>query len=223
MPRPTGLVHERLAVAGTDAVAEVYTADLKHVRLVVVDARTEARSAATVEVLRREAGARVAVNGTFFDEKLRPLGLQISEGTMRAPLRAADWGVLFVDADGRAGLVHTRDFEASETIDFAVQCGPRVVIDGEPPGLVPQVARRTGACVLTPDSVALFVVDAPVSAPALADWLAASRDRGGLGCRDALLLDGGPSTQLDDAASASHPTVGGGWPVPNAVAIVDRR
>lgn len=204
-------------------VADVFVADLTQVRLIGIDARKEGRVVAEVEVLRAEASADLAINGTFFDEKRRPLGLLVSEGVTLSPLRTADWGVLTVDDDGVAAQVHTRDFRASKAIDFAVQCGPRVVIDGTPPGLKLQVARRTGLCIQTPTQVALFVVNAPVEANTLAAWLAQPESSGGLGCRDALLLDGGPSSQLDERGGKTHPSIGGGWGVPNAIGVVARR
>lgn len=221
-PPIPGLVHTRREVAEAGVVADVFVADLTRLRLVGIDARTDGRVVAPVEVLRVEADAHVAINGTFFDGKNRPLGLLISEGVTRSELRTADWGVLTVDDKGTAALVHTRDFRASDTIDFAVQCGPRVVIDGTPPGLKLQVARRTGLCIQGPQQVALFVVDAPVEANTLAAWLAQPEPDGGLGCRDAVLLDGGPSSQLDAREGTEHPSIRGGWGVPNAVGVVTR-
>lgn len=222
VPPTPGLVHTRRDVAEAGVVADVFVADLTRLRLVGIDARTDGRVVAPVEVLRAEADAHVAINGTFFDGKNRPLGLLISEGVTRSELRAADWGVLTVDDNGTAALVHTRDFRASDTIDFAVQCGPRVVIDGTPPGLKLQVARRTGLCIQGPQQVALFVVDAPVEANTLAAWLAQPEPDDGLGCRDAVLLDGGPSSQLDARVGTKHPSIRGGWGVPNAVGVVTR-
>lgn len=222
VPPTPGLWHSRRDVAEAGVVAYIFVADLTRLRLVGIDARSDDRIVAPVEVLRAEADAHVAINGTFFDGKRRPLGLLISEHATLSPLRTADWGVLTVDEQGTAALVHTRDFRASDTIDFAVQCGPRVVIDGTPPRLKEQVARRTGLCIQGPQQLALFVVDAPVEANILAAWLARSEADDGLGCRDALLLDGGPSSQLDEREGTTHPSIRGGWGVPNAVGVVTR-
>lgn len=219
---PSELRRRRLPVTHTNALADVVIADLTRTRLIGIDARTNDRTVATVDVLLAEANALAAVNGTFFDEQLRPLGLLVSKGTTLSPMRSADWGVLLVGNDGAADLVHTKDFERTASLDFAVQCGPRMVIDGRPPKLKPQVARRTGLCIQDPRTVALFVVDLPVEANALAGWLAAPEGDEGLGCTDAVLLDGGPSTQLDEAGSDAHPTVAGGWGVPNAVGFIAR-
>jgi len=61
---------------------------------------------------------------------------------------------------------------------------------------------------------------APEVATAFARFLADPPDKGGLGCRDALNLDGGPSTQL----VAKLPTLAlsepRGWGVPNALVVV---
>ncbi len=217
-----GLRHAQVTVTGTSVRAEVFEVDLRRLRLVGLDARTPERSVAAVDDLREEANAHLAVNGTFFDERERPLGLLVDSGKTLSPLRQADWGVFTVDRDGTARLVHTKDFHDDAAIDFAVQCGPRVVIDGTPPRLKPQLARRTGLCIEDPRTVAVFVVDELVDASALATWLAAAPDTGGLGCTEAVLLDGGPSTQLDVRGGPKHPTIRGGWPVPNGIAVTDR-
>jgi hypothetical protein len=65
-------------------------------------------------------------------------------------------------------------------------------------------------------------VTGAVEASDLARFLAAAVAGGGLGCTDALNLDGGPSTQLSARAGEFSLDVGGGWPVPNAVAFLPR-
>jgi len=197
-------------------------ADLRRMRLVALDARHEDRPAARVGTLRAEAHALVAVNGTFFDRDGAPLGLLRQGDEQLSSLRDADWGVLEVDGSGRARLVHTRDYAPSSSVEFAVQCGPRVVIDGEVPKLEPQSAHRTALCVRSDHEVALLVTRGPVYADALGRWLAAPQQHGGLGCRDALLLDGGPSTQASAQIGAREIEVTGGWPVPNGVGVVPR-
>ncbi|MEM6995825.1 MAG: phosphodiester glycosidase family protein [Myxococcota bacterium] len=215
-----GLRYAQRTVAGTSVTAEVFVADLEHVRVVAVDARQREVTAERVGPLRERSGAYVLVNGTFFGRDGAPLGLLHDGDRELNPLRDADWGVLEV-ADGRARLVHTRDYRPSQGVEFAVQCGPRVVIDGDVPKLRPQSARRTASCVRVDGSVALLVTDAAVEADALGRWLAASGEAG-LDCRDALLLDGGPSTQLAARAGSLDRAVAGGWGVPNAIGFAPR-
>lgn len=132
----------------------------------------------------------------------------------------------------RARLAHTRDFSASaggeatkeprpiaiEGLDFAIQSGPRIIIDGEVPRLKPQAAPRT-ALGITRDGRLLIAVTygAFAYADALGRFLLEE-----LEVLDALLLDGGPSTQLYAKVgqlSIDHP---GGTPVANGVGLVPR-
>lgn len=221
-PRPIGLDHAamRITTAGVDA--EVFIADLTKVRLVALDARASDRSNAWVGTLRSESDAMVVVNGTFFATDGKPLGLLRQDDEELSPLRQADWGVLEVDGTGRVRLVHTKDYVPSAEVEFAVQCGPRVVIEGKVPSLKPQSAHRTALCVRSDHEVAVLVTRGPVRADALGTWLAAPVSDGGLGCSDALLLDGGPSTQLSARVGPVKLDIRGGWGVPNGVGIVAR-
>lgn len=215
--------HRTVAIPETGVDAEVFEFDLRHFRLI---AATPAPGIdrATVDTLRREHDAWLMVNGTFFDERGRALGLLQGTGAPLHPLRRADWGVFEVSARRGARLIHTRDYVAREDIEFAVQCGPRVVIDGRVPSLKPQVAQRTALCIRRgPTDLVVLVTRGRVDATPLAKWMAADPVDGGLGCRDALLLDGGPSTQLSARMPGVELDLAGGWPVPNGVGVVPRR
>ena len=212
-----GLEHATMSIGDTGAQAEVFIADLTRVRLVALDARTENRTAARVTALREEHDAWLVVNGTFFSHSGEPMGLLRQADTELNPLRSADWGVFEVDGSGHARLVHTRDYVPAAEVEMAVQCGPRVVIDGEVPGLKPQSAHRTALCIRNPSEVAVVITRGVVLADAFGRWLADD-----LGCRDALLLDGGPSTQLSARVGTLSMDVHGGWGVPNGIGIVPR-
>jgi hypothetical protein len=171
--------------------------------------------AETAAALRRRRGAIAAVNGGFFDERRAPLGLRIVGGVTRVPLRRhADWGVLLIEGAG-ARIVHTRELRPDTAARGAIQVGPRIVVDGTPLTLKPQRARRT-AVALERDgrSLTLVVVDAPIDANDLAARLAAG------GFDAALMLDGGPSTQLALELGDVHVDIPGGYPVPDLLAIV---
>jgi hypothetical protein len=66
-------------------------------------------------------------------------------------------------------------------------------------------------------------VSTKVETTAFARFLADPPDQGGLGCRDALNLDGGPSTQLVAKLPALSLSLPGGWGVPNALVVVPRQ
>ncbi|HEX9997740.1 MAG TPA: phosphodiester glycosidase family protein [Abditibacterium sp.] len=159
--------------------------------------------------------ARVAINGGYFDEKGKPLGLRVSQKRKKVALREANWGVFWI-RKGRARIAHTRDFSTKHKTDEAIQCGPRLVVAGRATDLKPQWSRRSGIGIDNRGRVVLAVADGPLS---LQDWAGAFASNDGLGCRDALNLDGGPSTQMAFQTSNKRGQVDGGWPVPDAILI----
>ena len=63
----------------------------------------------------------------------------------------------------------------------------------------------------------MLVVSTKAETTAFARFLADSPEKGGLGCVDALNLDGGPSTQLVVKLPGLALSLPGGWGVPNAL------
>lgn len=198
--------------------------DLARHRLEVADARP-GRAVADVAALVLERGALAGVNGTFFDEKQRPLGWLVSAGTVLNPIKDTDWFAALVVRDKGASVLPTEALKgiAGTSPELAVQVGPRTVVDGQPLKLKKQSADRTAVCVVGPRDVILLVTAGqPVEANWLAQWMARPESSGGLGCQSGLMFDGGPSTQLAVRTKALNVDVPGGWPVPNAVVVVPR-
>ncbi len=198
---------------------EVYRVDLRRLEPRIVQALPG--EPAEIAELADQVAAPLAVNGSFFDERGRPLGLLVDRRRELNPLRRADWGVLAVRG-GRASLVHTKAWRGP-TPDFAIQVGPRVVVDGGPVKLKAQIARRVAIGIIDPQTLVVVIsVGPPVESNALARVMAASEADGGLGCHDALMLDGGGSAQLQARVNGRRHGVRGQWPVPNGVAFVPR-
>ena len=202
---------------------ELVRFDLDHFRAAVVVGKGQPPQAQTAQELRRTRGAVAAVNGGFFDGRVVPLGLRVADGEQRFPLRPkADWGVLVL-AGRQARIVHTRDYAAiqrgagQDPIDGAIQVGPRLLVGGVPTKLRPQLARRTGVALdQNGRQLTLVIVPDAVDANGLAAVLAAA------GFTDALLLDGGPSTQASLDLGGAHLEVAGGYPVPDLLAVFSR-
>jgi uncharacterized protein YigE (DUF2233 family) len=210
--------HEESELVAAGALVELYRFDLARFRpeVIISTARPFARQHAA-DVLHDTPDAVAVVNGGFFDDKGAPLGLRIARGKTIVPLRPhVDWGVLLMTG-GRARIVHSSEFVAAPDIEAAIQVGPRILIDGVVPPLKPQAARRT-AVALTKDGTSLTLVVAPsaVDAASLGARLAK------LGFSSALLLDGGPSTQLA-LKIAGERGVAGAYGVPDLLALIRRR
>ncbi len=191
---------------------QAFRVDLKQVALRVAKPADSAR----VGAMARGTSAVIAINGGYFDPQFRSLGLLISDGAVKNPLRKADWGVITVDKRGRARLVHTRDYKPSRTTNFAIQAGPRLVVKGRPLKLKPQRGRRT-ALGITRDGrhIVIFIADRRLLLPKLARVM---RDM--LDCPNALNLDGGSSTQLWSSLPGIKNV--GGAHVANGVLVVPK-
>jgi uncharacterized protein YigE (DUF2233 family) len=169
----------------------------------------------TAAALLHRLHAVAVVNGGFFDENRAPLGLRIASGRTRVPLRPrVDWGILVLQGPS-ARIIHSRDWGDGATVEGAIQVGPRLLVDGQPLKLKPAMARRT-AVALPRDghALTLVVVDDPIDANELAARLAAA------GFDTALMLDGGPSTQLSLHLPPAHLDLPGAYPVPDLLVIL---
>jgi len=169
----------------------------------------------TAAEVRRRRKAIAVVNGGFFDERGAPLGLRIEQGKTRVRLRRkVDWGVLLLEG-ASARIAHSRDLGHERSALGAIQVGPRLVVDGKPLKLKPQLARRT-AVALDDDGrrLTLVVVDDAIDANELAARLAAC------GFDSALMLDGGASTQLAVDVGGVQVDIRGAYPVPDHLVIV---
>lgn len=172
----------------------------------------------TAAALRQETRAAAAINGGFFDTDWRPLGLRIAGGKTLVGLRPkVDWGVLVVRAH-RAQIVHSRDFRGDPGIETAIQAGPRLLVGGQALRLKPQSARRTAVALDREGRfLTVIVTRHAASAQSMADWLARQ------GFDSALMLDGGPSSQLSVALGRFVLDLRGGYAVPDALILRTRQ
>ena len=145
---------------------------------------------------RKAAGAVAAVNGIYFDPQFKPLGLLVSEGIELSRLRRVDHGV-FALADGKPSLQHAKAYTKPSKLEFAVECGPRVVVGGEVQQVRDSFARRT---VIGSDRDGNVLLAASVGVLRLRDLaktMVALPALGGVAATDLLNLDGGSSTMFD--------------------------
>lgn len=156
-----------------------------------------------------------AANAGIYDRRNAPLGLFVEDGHVRVPLNMAHGnpaagnfslrpnGVFAVYPDGHAAVRTSEAFKAEgKPVRLATQSGPMLVIDGR---LNPQfedesasVKWRSGVCAATPQKVVFAVSETPVNFHTFARLF-----RDGLGCRDALYLDGTISQMYVDGEGYS--------------------
>ena len=163
-----------------------------------------------------------AMNAGMFKEDQFPVGLYVEN---RRKLHEADTrggatnfhlkpnGVFWI-GDGVAGVTETSRYLASPpSARYATQSGPMLVIDGrihpkiKPNGASLKLRNGVGAC--DRDALVFAIADEPVSFDAFARLF-----RDGLGCQNALFLDGSvsslyaPELDRDDELAPIGPIVG---------------
>ncbi len=213
-----GIAHAVVEVRPADAEpfsGHAFKVDLDAADLRLVPAG-DASSRRTVEQIVAPYPVVVAVNASFFDNEGRAMGLAVDEGRAMASSKRRTWGALVVDGR-KAQIMLGADIEDHLAHRLIVQGIPRFVVAGKVQPLKPQIAERTAVCA--EGSVIVLVASTKAEATAFARFLADPPDKGGLGCRDALNLDGGPSTQLVVKLPALALSLRGGWGVPNALVV----
>jgi hypothetical protein len=174
----------------------------------------------TVEEIVAPYTAVVAINASFFDNEGRAMGLAVDEGRLIAGGKRQSWGALVVD-DKKARIILGAELNDPLAHRLVVQGIPRLVVGGKVQQLKLQLAERTAVCAQ--GSVVVLVVSTKAETTAFARFLADPPDTGGLGCWDALNLDGGPSTQLVVKLPTLAMSLPRGWGVPNALVVAPGR
>lgn len=210
--------------AGKEGEAFEYDAvrvDLRVLEIRVIDARDCCHGPATVLQMARKTNALAVINGGFFDEHQKPLGLVIANYKQRNPLRRVTWWGVFFLEQATPKIALTKRYKPKEDVGQALQCGPRLLVAGHvPKKLKPQVVRRSAVALDGSGRVVLLCTrSSRVSAGLLGRFLGLDESKGGLGCRDALNLDGGPSSQLFLEAGPREVHIEGGSPVLNGIGV----
>jgi uncharacterized protein YigE (DUF2233 family) len=175
-------------------VVRAWSFDLAKYALSIEDAEMTTR----IDTVLARTGADLVVNGGFFDPDGKPVGLAISGGAALSKLgKALSGGVLASDGT-RATLFAAEGFTLPEGSRFALQCRPRLVVDGQANVKSDdgKRAERTALCTREGGRVVEVIVvrgsdDGESAGPSLH---ALSRHLADAGCESALNLDGGPST-----------------------------
>ncbi len=201
----------------------VLRADPEVVRLKVLDARDFGGLRMTAREFAFQTGAVAVINGGYFDTANRPVGLVMREGEVTSGLRRRDWGIFLVD-DVRAWIVHTRQYQRRKTITQALQTGPPLVLRGRETTIKQTFRRRSAVGIDRAGRILLVVAlttvpDATMTLAELGAILRMPEAEGGLGCRDALSLDGGGSSQLVVNTGASFLEIPGEMPVVTAIGV----
>lgn len=155
---------------------------------------------ATASEVAKQSDALVAVNANFFDEDRRPLGTVVRDGEeLRKPHPVSWQSIFYVTAEGEGGITVPSEWKSvASKASAAVQAGPRLVISGKKNRVAKgDPSLRSGVCVQE-ERILFFATpqDRFFDVHQMVDLAAKPEESGGLGCRDAMLFDGGPSAQM---------------------------
>lgn len=194
--------------------------NLKYNQLSSLLAKEMAVQYAAANEFGQHAQALITINGGFFDRNFKSLGLRISDGKTKSPLKKISWWGIFYIRNERPYISSARQFQADKQISFAVQSGPRLLVNGQIPPLKPGKAERTALGINNDGQVILLVTDnAALSTMELAQLLKSPP----LNCINALNLDGGSSTQLHVQVGDFHLSVHGLANVADAVIVRQKK
>ncbi|WP_133129545.1 phosphodiester glycosidase family protein [Legionella yabuuchiae] len=197
----------------------VFRIDPKQNELDLVLASELSFQHASVDEFSEYSHALITLNGGFFDRKFHPLGLRVSGHGQQNPLKRISWWGIFYIKDGKPYIATHRQFPPIKTVDFALQSGPRLIIDGKIPSLKPGVAERSALGITADDKVIVLVTDnTPMSTTTLAQVMKSDP----LNCVNALNLDGGSSSQLKANIDSFAVDVHGFSRVSDAIVIKPR-
>ena len=207
----TGLSHQ--AITYQSGTIHLYRIDLQKFNLELLDARQYGSSALSIRDFAKKSKALLLINGGFFQEKYSPLGLMVQKGQQLNPLRRVEWGVFYIE-NNIAKIKHTRKFELNSQITTALQSGPRLVIGGTIPSLLPGEKNRRSAIGINSNGKVIIAITQNAFLN-MNEWAQLMKRH----CSYALNLDGGGSSQLYFKSSNQKLYIPGGTPVPNALAI----
>ncbi|MCH9755653.1 MAG: phosphodiester glycosidase family protein [Gammaproteobacteria bacterium] len=199
------------------AHVHVFRINLHKQKLDLVTARDLSRPHASVEEMAVHSDALIAINGGFFDTEYRPLGLRIGHKHRYTPIKPISWWGVFYTIRKKPYLAKMSQYSVkNRAVNFAIQSGPRLLVDGKVPQLKPGIAERTALGITQKNQVILLVTEhAAMTTTALANLMKAFP----LYCEEALNLDGGSSSQIYANVGRLHLNTRGALGVSDAVIV----
>jgi len=166
--------------------------NLNRYKLSLVLAQNHQQRSFFVGPTAEKMNALIAINGGFFSPAFQPLGLRIKNSEILQPLKNTSWWGIFMIQGGRAKILAKQAYRYSKKIDFAVQAGPRLIVDGNIPKLKGKVAQRSAVGITKKGRVIIVITENL----GLTTTQLATIMKQNLACDNALNLDGGSSSQL---------------------------
>ncbi len=187
-------------------------------RLRVVMAPDEVQGATAREMAGRDA--LLVINGGFFTPEHRSIGLIVNDGKSLNALHRTSWWSILQIKDGVPSIVKPAEFSGATGVEMALQCGPRLTVDGTVPKLKESVSKRSAIGIDRTGKVVIAITEGyGLSMKELARRMGDSPFQGGLGCPNSMALDGGSSSQLYAKIGKFERSIEGINKVTNGIAV----
>lgn len=189
-------------------------------RIDVVIADRKDAEGASVKDMAAKSKAALVINGGFFTEQHKSIGLLIKNGKVVNPIHRTSWWSIFGIKNSSPFISTPGNFFPSSDISMAIQAGPRLVVDGTYPKLKEGLAARSAVGITRDGKIMIAATEgAPVTMKEIANRMGKSRFAGGLECVNAMALDGGSSVQLYSKIKKFELNLSGISLVPNGIAV----
>lgn len=185
----------------------------------LVMARDFAKKSASVQEFAKKSESLLAINGGFFDNQHQPLGLRISNYEKRNALKSISWWGVFYIKNQKPYIRSLREFHPGKNIEFAIQSGPRLLVNHAIMPLKAGIAERSALGISKDREVIILATE---NAAMTTAELAKLMQEEPLACTDAINLDGGSSTQLYAEINNFSRNIYGFSQVSDAVVVKNR-
>jgi uncharacterized protein YigE (DUF2233 family) len=219
-----GMDYTHISIDETDSAnIQAFRFNPNLYKITLARAQDLGMNSANVASLALQNNALIAINGGFFDPTHNALGLRIKDGLQLNPLRRISWWGVFYTVGNRPYITSLQGFGGSKKVDFAIQSGPRLLVNGQIPPLKPGYDARSALAIDANGNIIIAVTEnTALTTTDFARLLKTPAAQGGLNCVDALNLDGGSSSQLYAQVDKFRLTVPSFSYVSDAVIVVPR-
>lgn len=197
----------------------VFKIDPKQYQFELVQHQQTSHHFPTINQYAEHQHAPLSFNGGFFDNQQHPLGLRISKYQRLNPFKNISWWGVFYIKNQIPNISSAKNFSYSKQIEFAIQSGPRLLVDGHFTPVHQGYAERTALCILPDNQIAVIITQYyPTTLHRLAEILKSAP----LHCQDAINLDGGSSTQFFAKFYGFYRHMSGITSVSDAITVMPR-
>ncbi len=198
--------------------------DPKKLRVDVITALESKRLGESVKSMAQRHDALVAANGGFFTPAHKSIGLLVKSGKRINAIHNTSWWSVFGIRRGKASILPPWQAKHVKNYQMAIQAGPRLVVNGRIPKLKNDAPNARTAVGITKrgDVILIATSGAGITMRDLAEKMRTNRFKGGLGCPDAMALDGGSSTQLYAKVGNLKVSLSSFSPIPNGIAVLPK-